>query len=414
MQKQKRKTNKQSGAAMLISVVFFLFISLAIISGLVGPTVREFKNASVNLNSKKSYFLSESGVEDAYYRTIKNMTIGSSEGITLDSNTATTTITSVSGGKEITSLGDVSNYERKVALSLIAGEGVSFNYGMQIGEGGLDMKNHATINGNVYVNGDITGENSPNITGTAIATGTINNMTIGQSGVGNASAHTVNNSTIAGNLYCQIGSGNNKVCDTSQVDPEPLDFPISDTQIQSWKDEALAGGTQGSLSLSGGDTMTIGPKKIVGNLNLSNNGTTLTISGTLWVTGNISLSNESQIKLSSSYGGGSGVIIANGTISTANSGSFNGSGTTGSYLMMLTTSTAAGAIDIQNHAGTAILVAPYGKINFSNDAGAKEAIANSIHMQNDSTLTYESGLINVNFVSGPSGGYGISSWKETE
>ncbi|OGI97986.1 hypothetical protein A3H53_04620 [Candidatus Nomurabacteria bacterium RIFCSPLOWO2_02_FULL_40_10] len=416
MPKQKKKINKQSGAAMLISIVFFLFISLAIISGLVGPTVREFKNASVNLSSKKSYFLSESGVEDAFYR-IKNnmMAIGSSETITLDSNMATTTISSVGSGKEITSLGDVSNYERKVALTLVAGEGVSFNYGMQIGEGGLDMKNNSIINGNVYVNGDITGENNPKITGTAIATGTIDNMTIGQSGVGNAYAPTVNNSTVSGNLYCQTGSGNNKVCDTSQADPESLDFSISDAQIQSWKDDALLGGTQtGNINLSGGDALTIGPKKIVGNLNLSNNGTSLTISGILWVTGNISLSNDSQIKLSSSYGGGSEVIIAEGTISSANGGSFNGSGTTGSYLMMLTTSTAAGAIDIQNNAGTAILVAPYGKINFSNNAGAKEAIAKSIFMQNDSTLTYESGLINVNFTSGPSGGWNIKSWKETE
>src|SRR3990167_6822540 len=108
MQKQiNKKIKRNSGAAMLISVVFFLFISLAIIAGLVSPTVREFKNASVNLNSKKSYFLSESGSEDAAYRIINNMTIGSSETITLDSNSATTVITSPSGGvKQIVSLGD--------------------------------------------------------------------------------------------------------------------------------------------------------------------------------------------------------------------------------------------------------------------------------------------------------------------
>jgi len=56
-----KKIKRNGGAAMLISVVFFLFISLAIISGLVSPTVRELKNATVNLNSKKSYFLAESG-----------------------------------------------------------------------------------------------------------------------------------------------------------------------------------------------------------------------------------------------------------------------------------------------------------------------------------------------------------------
>ncbi len=408
-----RKFKRNRGAAMMISVLFFLFISVAIISGLVGPSMREFRNSSVNLNSKKAYFLSESGIEDAFYRLKSNMAIGSSESITLDSNTVTTSIVSVGSSKEIISLGDVSNYERKVALTLIAGEGVSFNYGMQVGTGGLEMENSSTINGNVYVNANITASNSPRITGTAIATGSISDIDVGQSGVGDAWAHTVNNSDVAGNLYCQTGSGNNKSCNTSQGDPEVLDFPVSDEQIQSWKDAAVLGGEQtGNINLSDGNT-TLGPRKIIGNLTLSNDAI-VTVTGTLWVTGNISLSNFSQIRLSSSYGSGSGVIVASGTISTANSASFAGSGTTGSYLMMVTTSTAAGAIDIQNSAGTVILVAPYGKINFSNSASAKEAVGKTVHMQNSSTLTYETGLTNVNFISGPSGAYDVSSWKETE
>ena len=578
----KRKVNNQSGAAMLISVIFFLFISLAIISGLVSPTVREFKNANVNLSSKKSYFLAESGSEDALYRILKNMAISASESLTLDSNSATTTITDIdSSTKQITSLGDVSNYQRKTNLTLSTSAGVSFNYGMQIGNGGLVMSNSATINGNVYVNGNITGSNSAKITGTAIAadrtaeivdqindtgtptntiqfgitastqdaaqsfitatsdvvtqisvyikkvgtpsnatvritadsggkpatnslatgtlsassvttsygwvnivlspnvnfsTGTtywlvidanvsasnyyvwgannaqyanglgklgqygtttwnntspsgldaflkiylgginsvISGMTIGQLGVGNASAHTVNNSIIAGNLYCQTGSGNNKSCDISEGDPTPLNFPISDSQVQSWKDYAVSGETQtGDINISGSGTLTIGPKKIVGNLYVSNNGI-LTISGTLWVTGNIVLSNQAQVKLSSSYGSGSGMIISDGTVSTSNSASFSGSGTTGSYMMMLTTSTSSSAINIANSAGTVILVAPYGTISFSNTAGAKEAIAKTINMSNSATLTYESGLANINFSSGPSGSWEVQTWGESE
>src|SRR3989344_7685952 len=581
MRKYFKKIKRNRGAAMLISVIFFTFISLAIISGLVAPAVREFRNASVYLNSKKSYFLAESGSEDALYRILNNMAIGASETITLDSNDATTDITDISGNtKQITSLGDVSNYQRKTSLTLSTNNGVSFNYGMQIGNGGLVMSNSATINGNVYVNGDITGSNSATITGTAMAadrtaeiidqvndtgtptdtilfgnatstqdgaqsftvassdvitqisvyikkvgspsnatvritadsrgkpatsslttgtlsassvttsygwvnivlsgttlsTGTtywlvldasvnasnyyiwgandaqyanglgkvgqygtttwnntspsgldaffklylggvnstISNVTIGESGVGNASAHTVNDSTIAGNLYCQTGSGNNKSCDTSAGDPAPLNFPISDAQIQAWKDEALLGGTQtGNINLSGDDTLTIGPRKVVGNVNLSNNAI-LTVSGTLWITGNINISNSAKIKLASSYGSGSGMVISDGTVDTSNSATFSGSGTTGSYMMMLTTSTAAGAININNSAGTVILVAPYGKINFSNTAGAKEAIAKTISMSNSATLTYETGLMNVNFTSGPSGSWSVDGWEEVE
>ena len=583
--KNKKKylpAGRQGGAAMLISVIFFLFISLAIISGLVLPTVREFKNTAVALNSKQSYFLAESGSEDALYRMLNNLAISANETIILNANEATTTITDIdSSTKQITSLGDVSGYQRKTGLTLSTSAGVAFNYGMQIGNGGLIMSNSATINGNVYVNGDITGSNSAKITGTAIAadrtaeivdqindtgtptniiqfgnvsgtqdaaqsftvavsdtatqvsvyikkvgtpgnatvritanssgkpatsslttgtllassvtasygwvnivlspnvalsTGTtywlvidasvnasnyyiwgannaqyanglgklgqygtttwndtnpsgldaffkiylgginstISGMTIGQFGAGDASAHIVNNSTIAGSLYCQVGSGNNKSCDISQGDPAPLNFPISDSQVQLWKDGAVAGGTQtGNINLSGSDTLTIGPKKIVGNLYVSNNGI-LIISGTLWVTGNIILSNQAQVKLSGSYGSGSGMIVSDGTVSTSNSASFSGSGSSGSYIMMLTTSTSSSAINIANSAGTVILVAPSGTITFSNTAGAKEAIAKTINMSNSATLTYESGLANVNFLSGPSGSWEIQSWKESE
>ena len=169
-EKNKRKINNQSGAAMLISVIFFLFISLAIIAGLVSPSVREFKNASVNLNSKQSYFLAESGTEDAVYRTKKSLTIGTSEVLTLNGNSTTTTITTLSGSsKQISSLGNVYNYQRKTNVVLSAGTGVGFNYGIQAGQGGMDMQGSSGVNGNIYANGPITGSSSSFVTGTAIS-----------------------------------------------------------------------------------------------------------------------------------------------------------------------------------------------------------------------------------------------------
>ena len=51
---------------------------------------------------------------------------------------------------------------------------------------------------------------------------------------------------------------------------------------------------------------------------------------------------------------------------------------------------------------------------FNNRASAKEAIANQVTMNNNSVLNYETGLINVNFVSGPSGTWTVDSWKEAE
>jgi len=116
----------------------FSFYFLGYNLWLVSPTVREYQNSSVNLKSKNSYYLAESGVEDAMYRIAAGKTIGASETITLGSNSETTTITTTgSNQKEIVSLGNVSNYQRKMDMILQGGAGVGFNYGIQSGDGGL-------------------------------------------------------------------------------------------------------------------------------------------------------------------------------------------------------------------------------------------------------------------------------------
>ena len=374
---------------MLISVVFFLFISLAIIAGLVSPTVREFKNASVNLNSKKSYFLSESGSEDAAYRIINNMTIGSSETITLDSNSATTVITSPSGGvKQIVSLGDVSSYQRKTNITLSNGVGVSFNYGVQVGQGGLEMDNNSRVIGNVYSNGSITGSNGATVTGDAFAVGTISDVSVG---------------------------GQTQTGVTSE------DFPIPDDQINSWEAEAEAGGTVSSQIYSGVNN-SLGPKKINGNLTLDNNAV-LTVTGTLWVTGEIKLSNGSIMQLASGYGILSGVVVAGiegssgaGYIEVDNNSQANGSGTAGSYLMLLSqrNDTSSTAIKISNNGASVILYTGTGVVEIDNNAQLKEVTAYKLKLKNGSDVTYESGLASVYFSSGPSSGYSINGWKEIE
>ena len=576
------------GQAMLVSIVFFLFISLAVISGLVLSPLREFKNANLNLNSKKSYALAESGLEDAFYRLTNGFSISGSETITLDSNSVITTISSAGNETDIVSQGDVGNSERKVSLTLDTGVGVSFNYGIQTGYGGLTMSNNAGVNGNVYTNGDITGSNGSFITGSAYAansgvltvdqsnltpapptssinfrnasssqdlgekfqvgtteplskvqfyikkTGTpanatvkivnnnadkpgttvyasgpliasqvttsyslvdvvltsnpvlnvgtsywvvidsssssstnyytvgantsyssgyakvgqqggtwnntspsqldayftilvggvnavISGTTIGTGGEGDARAHTVNNSTIAGSLYCQTGSGNNKSCNTSQLDPSPQPMPISEGNITQWKEEAEAGGTFNGNKTITDTSESLGPVKINGNLTITNNAT-VTINGMVWVTGNISISNNVIVNLPPSYGSGSAVIVTDGKVSISNNVTFNGSGTQGSYIMLLTTSNCptdvscggSPAIDVGNNAGTVILVAQNGTIQFSNNAGAKEAVAHTLSLSNNAVITYETGLADVNFTSGPSGGWVIESWKEIE
>jgi len=415
---KQRKYN--GGAAMMVSLIFSLFISLAIIAGLVSSSIRVFKNSNVDFKAKQAYFFAESGVEDALYRIKNNMTISSTEIITLGSNTATTNITTVGGQKNITSLGDVNNYQRKINMTLATGLGVIFKYGTQAGQGGFVFRNNSYILGSIYSNGNIVGANNAYITGDAFvagSTGSISNMRVGYGGTGNAHANSVTNSTVTGALYCKTGSGNNKSCNTSQPNPNPEPLPLSDEVIAQWKVDATAGGTTtGNVTIS--SPTTLGPRKIVGNLTINS---TLTLQDTVYVTGNITISGT--VRLDPSYGASSGIIMSDGYITINGGVNFQDSGTIGSYILLLSESNcdesmtsspcnSRNAIDVSNNSDISIVNAQKGTVYFSNNASVKEAVGNKIILKNNVGITYGSGLFNVNFTSGPGGGWVLQSWME--
>lgn len=245
---------------------------------------------------------------------------------------------------------------------------------------------------------------------------------IGTSGTGDAWAHTINNSQAPGTLYCKSGSGNNKSCDTSRDDPTATGMPISDSNIQQWKDDALAGGVHsGNYTVGGSSSVLLGPKKIEGNLVISNSGV-LTVTGTLWVTGTITVDGAGKLRLDASYGENSGVIVSDGNISLTASGAVSGSGTAGSYIMLITTSncpndSACGttnAIQVSGAAGSVILVAQEGAVKFEGSASAKAVTAWKMIMSGATTVNYESGITDASFSTGPSGGFSIDSWEETQ
>ena len=165
------------------------------------------------------------------------------------------------------------------------------------------------------------------------------------------------------------------------------------------------------MSLSGTQTLTLGPAKINGDLTISNSAV-LTLTGTVYVTGNISISNSGRIELSSDYGSLSGMIIADGTITPGNLSVLQGSGQTGSYLMALSTNTSDLAITVGNNAAGAIFYTSNGGITVSNSFNAREVAGYKLIMSNSATITYESGLANTFFSSGPSGGWRVVSWQE--
>ncbi len=256
-------------------------------------------------------------------------------------------------------------------------------------------------------------------TGLISGTNQWNQFKVGTGGSGSAQAHTVNYVNATDDIYCQNGTGNNKSC-LNQTDPLYEPFPISLANINSWKNEAEIGGIySGNYTTPSWSSSSLGPKKITGDLNVGGSHT-LYLTGTVYVTGNVNISGSAKIVLHSSYGNTSGVLVSDGRLALSGSGQLNGSGQTGSYILFVTTSNcdasfcSSNAIDISGAAGSVILSAPNGTIGFTGSASAKEANAYKISLSGATSVTYESGLANVNFTSGPSGSYFLDEWKEID
>ncbi len=214
----------------------------------------------------------------------------------------------------------------------------------------------------------------------------------------------------------------NTICGSGCVvdNPSRAELPISDGVIQDWRDEAALGGTiNNDYSING--SASLGPKKIAGNLTVNlGNDQLLTVTGTIWVTGNIVFgtcgNSTLGVKLDSGYGANSGVIIADGEITVGNGCPFAGSGDPKSFPMVLSTKNAltSAVMTVNNNSTGVIYYANHGRIKLNQNAKAKEVTAYGIEMENNSTVTYESGLSDLNFSSGPGGSFEITKWQETQ
>ncbi len=429
---------RQAGAAMLISVVFFLFISLAIISGLVTPSVREYKNTRVDLNSKKSYFLAESGSEDAYYRIKKNMPISFPETLSLNNGSAVTDVSIVgSNEKEILSTGNVYNHIRSVLKNITTTDGFSFNFAVQVGLGGLRMENDSDVIGNVYSNGPIRGDfwwgNSINGDGvSAGATGSMSRIRTTLS----AYARTISNSRIGKDAHYYQIITNTSVGGTSysgSADQPLIEMPIPDSLLDDW--EAATTATEPinfPCPYIINSSVTMGPKKINCDVYIRGNNTVVTLIGAVWINGNLIIENNPRFKVDDSVGNKSVPIIVRsdidpenrGTIDINNNPTFYGSVTNGvanpdSYVMLVSRNTGAEvgndtkAITAGNNVtGNLLLYAPHGKIELSNNVILRAVTSYQLTLKNNVLVDYTVGLSQRLFSWGPGGKWRIKRWKE--
>lgn len=251
---------------------------------------------------------------------------------------------------------------------------------------------------------------------------------------GSAHAHEITDCDIDGDAYYQVISGST-VAGTSypgSADPPVEALPISDSNITDWKSDANAINPALPLSLC---TQPVSVTISGGVLDCDfapANGITITLNGTLWVKGDVTLGVGTKLILGTGYGTKSGIILADkpgseptsGKILTDNNVVICGSQglldantcnpSIGSYILMLSTHSGAAtyAVDVRNNTNGAIFYAHQGTAHINNGANLKEVTAYRLELAPTAVVTYESGLASASFTSGPGGGWVIGDWNE--
>lgn len=157
----------------------------------------------------------------------------------------------------------------------------------------------------------------------------------------------------------------------------------------------------------------------------------MTLAGPVWVVGNFSISNSAELKVSPSLGPQSVSLIADNPVNRntssiidiKNSALFTNSGNVNSYIALISMNNSAElggsrvAIDTSNSssgASAAVLYAPHGLVSLSNSANVREVSGYKVTLGNSSSVHYQTGLSDLLFNSGPSGGYVIQTWREAQ
>jgi hypothetical protein len=242
-------------------------------------------------------------------------------------------------------------------------------------------------------------------------------------------------------LYLTGGTDNCGGSHTTFLNQPPIankDFPVTDSQITGFENQAIAGGykttdnscdpttsacdydvTHDNIVNGRFQGTSLGPGVITGDLNITVSGsfpTTFNVTGTLYVKGHINISCSQScpnITLDSGYGSFGGVIIADNKI-YFQPGNSNFNTALGKFLIISNSNDSTNAINLSTTSSPdPFFFAPNGGITInSTDAyGIGGAAGNSINITG--SVTYNTGLQDAFFSSGPGGAsWEVKSWQE--
>lgn len=294
-----------------------------------------------------------------------------------------------------------------------------------------------------------------------------------------SNANVAGNMYCQSNSYTyNLSNGSSKSC-INQTSAPILDYPISDANVTEWKQVVIdatnitggwtysgnltvnylgttttslrkivgnltidGGGdavfsdlyVTGNLVVESGATLNVNNLKVDGNLTISSGSATMGytkvggqtvihaptyIKNTLWSVGYIKVEGGGKLNLDPSLGSGDGMFITDGRIEVTSGGDFDGSGTTGSFLLGISTIECPGncsgsseAVKLEGGAGAVAIFAPYGKVFVSGGSSIKQVTAKELYIEGGSSITYDPDLANIDLGGGDSSSWVVESWGE--
>lgn len=254
---------------------------------------------------------------------------------------------------------------------------------------------------------------------------------------GTAKADAITASTINGDAYYQTISGSTVTGTSYPGSPTPpyVPLPFTDANIAQWKSDAAGGGVItgncGTGGVAGCNTfpLQLGPKQINGNFDIAG-GETLTVNGTLYVTGNMEIGaggGAGTVKCALEYLGNSCIIIVDGFIRVRGGSVLKGSLVPGSFLMMLSTkegclgsggsgcTTNDSAIALENSVDGALFYTTDSMVDISNGAHITAVIGYQLQLQNNTKIEYDPAIADISFApsaTSSTGAWNINRWNE--
>lgn len=167
--------DNQKGQMFILALIV---LGLVLINTLViiGSALTFTSSSKYSLTSLQATNLAEAGIDKAVAAFNASGSYGGEDDTPFGPGTFSVNVSDLGANKLVEATGFVPNKtnpkaKRTIKIQLSKGDGVAFNYGVQVGEGGLDMGNNSIINGSVYSNGNVNMKNGASIDGDVFVAG---------------------------------------------------------------------------------------------------------------------------------------------------------------------------------------------------------------------------------------------------